>query len=212
MGRRHHAQTHSARSTIFLDLLLSFPPCCLLQRTTSGGHFVLLALLDLRLVFSVLHAGLLITPEWGLRFDVGLHTIKNSMLNEATSTMSSGTEQKNVAVIGATPKEDRFAFRAMKMLKDHGYTPIPVNPAFDEVLGERCFKSISDVPQRIDTVTMYVGAARSEPLIRDIVAVRPRRIIFNPGAENENLTKEAERHGIQILNACTLVMLSSGTF
>lgn len=119
---------------------------------------------------------------------------------------------KNVVVMGATPREDRYANRAMRMLQQHGYKAIPINPAFQEVLGEKCLKSISDVAQCIDTVTMYVGAARSEPLIKDIVAAKPRRIIFNPGAENESLANEAEKQGIEVLNACTLVMLSSGTF
>ena len=70
---------------------------------------------------------------------------------------------KNVVVLGATPKEDRYAFRAMQMLKSHGHRAIPVNPAFSEVLGEPCYKSIADVKEPIDTVTMYVRAPRSTP-------------------------------------------------
>jgi len=119
---------------------------------------------------------------------------------------------RNVVVLGATPKSDRFAYRAMKMLREHGERPIPVNPAFQEVLGETCYRSIADVPDPIDTVTMYVGAARSEPLIADIVHAKPRRIIFNPGAENDHLASEAEAHGIEVVNDCTLVMLQTGAF
>jgi predicted CoA-binding protein len=119
---------------------------------------------------------------------------------------------KTVVVLGATPKEDRFAFRAMQMLKAHGHRAIPVNPAFEEVLGERCYKSIKDVAGPIDTVTMYVGAGRSEPLIQEIIAARPRRIIFNPGSENEQLAGEAEEAGIEVVRACTLVMLQTWKF
>lgn len=119
---------------------------------------------------------------------------------------------KNVVVLGASPKEDRYAFRAVKMLKEHGHRAIPVNPAFNEVLGELCYNSINDVPEQIDTLTMYVGAARSEPLIQEILKAHPRRIIFNPGAENERLASEAEAKGIEVVNGCTLVMLQSGTF
>lgn len=79
-------------------------------------------------------------------------------------------------------------------------------------MGETCYRSIADVQEPIDTVTMYVGAARSEPLIVDIVNAKPRRIIFNPGAENDYLASEAEAHGIEVVNDCTLVMLRSGTF
>lgn len=119
---------------------------------------------------------------------------------------------KNVVVLGATPKTDRFAYRAMKMLQDHGYKAIPVNPAFTEILGEACSKSISDVEKPIDTVTMYLGAQRSDPLIAEIVASKPRRIIFNPGAENEQLAAQAEASGIEVVHGCTLVMLQTGTF
>ena len=87
-----------------------------------------------------------------------------------------------------------------------------MNPAFDEVLGEHCYASISDVPLPIDTVTMYLGAARSTPLIQDILKAKPRRVIFKPGAENEELARAASSAGIETVNGCTLVMLGAGTF
>lgn len=68
------------------------------------------------------------------------------------------------------------------------------------------------MPEPIDTVTMYVGAARSEPLIADIVNAKPRQIIFNPGAEHDHLASDAEAHGIEVVNDCTVVMLRSGAF
>ena len=119
---------------------------------------------------------------------------------------------KNVVVLGATPKEDRYAFRAMQMLSRHGHHPIPVNPAFDEVLGHRCYDSIAEVTEPIDTVTMYVGPGKSEPLIAEIIGARPRRIIMNPGAENERLAAAAQANGIEVVTGCTLVMLQAGTF
>ena len=119
---------------------------------------------------------------------------------------------KNVIVLGASPKPDRYAFMATQSLQKHGYEAIPVNPAFTEVLGERSYASISDVPQTIDTVTLYLGAARSTPLIQDILKAKPRRIIFNPGAENEDLAKAASAAGIEVVNGCTLVMLGAGMF
>jgi len=119
---------------------------------------------------------------------------------------------KTVVVLGATPKPDRYAFRAMQMLAQHGYDAVPVNPAFAEVLGEPCLGSIGEVPKPIDTVTMYLGRQRSDPLIEEIVAARPRRIIFNPGAENDSLEEKADAAGIEIVHGCTLVMLQTGSF
>ena len=119
---------------------------------------------------------------------------------------------QTVAVLGASPKPDRYAFRAMQMLRDHGYRPVPVNPAYDAVLGEKCYRSIVDLPEKIDTITLYIGKRRSDPLIDQIVGARPRRIIMNPGAENADLADKARAQGIEVVQECTLVMLGSGRF
>jgi uncharacterized protein len=126
--------------------------------------------------------------------------------------MKSDTKSETVVVLGATPKEDRYANRAMKLLLEHGHRPIPVNPAFDEVLGAKCYGSIAAVPGPIDTVTMYLGQARSHALEEEILEAKPRRIIFNPGAENPHLAREAKARGIDVVEGCTLVMLRTGLF
>jgi len=117
-----------------------------------------------------------------------------------------------VAVIGASPKPDRYAYKAMEMLGEYGHRAIPVNPAFDEILGEKCYAQVAQVPDKIDTVTLYLGKARSDPLIDEIVDVAPRRIIMNPGAENDDLAAKAHERGIEVVKGCTLVMLRSGQF
>ena len=117
-----------------------------------------------------------------------------------------------VAVLGASPKPDRYANKAMQMLAECGYRAIPINPAFSEILGAKCYPSIADVPGKIDTATIYLGQTRSDPLIDEIINVRPRRIIMNPGAENENLAAKARERGIEVVEGCTLVMLRTGTF
>ena len=122
------------------------------------------------------------------------------------------SKHETVAVMGASPKSDRYAYRAMKMLADHGHKAVPVNPAFPEVLGATCYGSIADVPEHIDTVTMYLGKQRSDPLIGEIIAAKPRRIIMNPGAENDDLAAKAEAAGIEVDYACTLVLLQTGQF
>jgi uncharacterized protein len=117
-----------------------------------------------------------------------------------------------VAVLGASPKPDRYANKAMQLLAEYGYRAIPINPAFEEILGAKCYPSIGDVPDNIDTVTIYLGQARSDPLIEEIINVRPRRIIMNPGAENEDLAAKARERGIEVVEGCTLVMLRTGLF
>jgi predicted CoA-binding protein len=118
-----------------------------------------------------------------------------------------------VAVLGASPKPERYAYKAIEMLREYDHRPIPVNPAYDEVLGEKCYPRVSDVPDWIDTVTLYLGKARSDPLINEIVDfVAPRRIIINPGAENADLANKARERGIEVIEGCTLVMLRLGQF
>ena len=130
----------------------------------------------------------------------------------STGTQSNPRASERVVVLGASPNEERYANKAMKMLLEYGHQPIPVNPAFDEILGIKCYKSITEVPGPVDTVTLYLGAARSEPLIAEILKAKPKRIIFNPGAENPHLAREAEARGIEAVEGCTLVMLRTGQF
>ena len=117
---------------------------------------------------------------------------------------------ETVAVLGASPKPDRYAYQALQLLREYGHRTLPVNPAFDEILGEKCYPRISDAPGPIDTVTLYLGESRSNPLIDEIVSARPGRIIMNPGAENSSLAARAEEAGIEVVEGCTLVMLRTG--
>jgi predicted CoA-binding protein len=119
---------------------------------------------------------------------------------------------ETVAILGASPKPDRFAYKAFELLREYGHRPVPINPAFEEILGEKCYPSISAAPGPIDTVTLYLGEARSNPLIDEIINAKPRRIIMNPGAENSALAAKAEEAGIEVVDGCTLVMLRAGQF
>lgn len=127
--------------------------------------------------------------------------------------MSKKTEAgERVAVLGASRKPERYSHKAMEMLREYGHRPVPVNPAFDEILGEKCYPRVRDIPDKIDTVTLYLGKARSDPLIDEIVDLAPRRIIMNPGTENSDLAAKASERGIEVVEVCTLVMLRGGLF
>ena len=126
--------------------------------------------------------------------------------------MDKPSDGQRVVVLGASPKPDRYAFKAMQTLQQHGHEAVPVNPAYDEILGRKCYPCIADVPPPIDTVTVYLGKRRSDPLIDQVIDIRPRRIILNPGAENNDLAIAARERGIEVVEGCTLVMLATGTF
>lgn len=126
--------------------------------------------------------------------------------------VTAAPERAVVAVIGVSPKVDRYAHSAFQMLRRHHYRAVPVNPGFSEISGERCYACLSQVPGPIDTVTLYVRKVLSDGLVADILEAKPRRIIMNPGAENADLARDAEEAGITVVEGCTLVMLRTGTF
>ena len=124
----------------------------------------------------------------------------------------SATNPKRVVVLGASNKPDRYAYRALKMLRQHGHEVIPINPVLDTIEGIPVVKDLSQVTGEVDTVTMYVGPKISEGLTEKLTALKPKRVIFNPGAENPALSSHLHAHGIVPLNDCTLIMLGSGDF
>jgi len=121
-------------------------------------------------------------------------------------------EKTTVAVLGASSKPDRYSFKAVRLLAQKGYDVAPVNPREEFVLGHRCYASLRDVDRPIDTMTVYLNAERSTRLKDDILAVRPKRVILNPGAENDELETLCRKNGIRVLRACTLVLLRTGQF
>ena len=118
----------------------------------------------------------------------------------------------NVAVLGASNKPERYSNMAVKLLRQNGHTVFPVNPALADIDGCKVFARLGDIRAPIDTVTVYLGAERSQALAADILAARPRRVIFNPGAENPELAAQLQAAGVEVVHACTLVMLKTGGF
>lgn len=118
----------------------------------------------------------------------------------------------NVVLIGASDDPERYAHRALKLLLEKGYTVIPVHPKLQTTQGVKVYPAIQDVPGPVDTVTLYVSQAVSSKLADAILQKKPRRIIFNPGAENQLLMRKASEAGIKSIEACTLVLLSTGQF
>ena len=119
---------------------------------------------------------------------------------------------ENVVVIGASANEERYSNKAMKMLIEYGHTPIPVAPGVGTILGRKTYVRPADIVEKVDSVTMYVGVKRQQGLIEQLIALKPRRVIFNPGTEHPAAYVELEAAGIETLEACTLVMLRTGQF
>jgi len=118
----------------------------------------------------------------------------------------------NVAILGASAKKDRYSYLALTSLKNKGHRVFPINPNLAEIEGQSVYPSLAALPEKMDTITVYLAPYRSNPLTQEIIKAGPRRVIFNPGAENQSLMKSLENSGIMVVSGCTLVMLSLDSF
>jgi hypothetical protein len=115
---------------------------------------------------------------------------------------------KTVVILGASDKPARASHALLaRMLGRGGYAPVPVHPALDSIAGLPVRKNLREVPAHPDLLTMYVSPERSSALEAEIVRLAPRKVIFNPGAENPVLEARLEAAGIPVENACSLVLL-----
>jgi predicted CoA-binding protein len=119
--------------------------------------------------------------------------------------------KKKTVVLGATDNPDRFAYRAAHSLVRHGHEIEPVGIKHGMVAGKEIINDKRPIAD-VDTVTLYVGSRNLPEWYNYIMDLNPRRIIFNPGTEDDELVRLAEEKGIQTVEGCTLIMLSAGMY
>jgi predicted CoA-binding protein len=120
--------------------------------------------------------------------------------------------KQTVVVLGASPKPERYSNQAVKLLVKHGHRVIPVHPDVTHIEGRPVAASLSEITCKVDTLTLYLSAAHSMPLLEQMRQLKPGRVIFNPGTENTALKSALESDGIKTEEACTLVLLNTGQF
>jgi predicted CoA-binding protein len=123
-----------------------------------------------------------------------------------------GNEKQTVVVLGASPKAERYSNKAVRLLLEHGHQVIPVHPVVAEIEQLPVVHALDHIQRPVDTVTVYLSPERSGSLEKDIRALKPERVIFNPGTENPELKKALECDGVEVEEACTLVLLNTGQF
>ena len=118
---------------------------------------------------------------------------------------------KKTLVLGASQNPSRYSFLAINRLRQKGHPVVAIGRREGSVADVTLIKdkiALND----IDTVTLYLNNKHQQEYHDYILSLKPKRIIFNPGAENPELEKLAEEHGIETMEACTLVLLSTGQF
>ena len=119
--------------------------------------------------------------------------------------------KKKTLVLGASANPNRYSFLAINKLRRNGYPVIAVGKK-NATVGDVQITTGQEPADGIDTVTLYLNAKNQKEYYDYILSLKPKRIIFNPGAENEELEALAKANNIQPMEACTLVLLSTGQF
>jgi len=116
-------------------------------------------------------------------------------------------KNKPTVVIGASPNTDRYSYKATISLQQHNHTVYPIGIRNGKI-NDLDIITTKPVIENIDTVTLYVGTDNQPAWFDYIFSLNPKRIIFNPGTESPEFEALAISKGIEVLDACTLVLLS----
>jgi uncharacterized protein len=120
---------------------------------------------------------------------------------------------KKTIIVGATSNPSRYAYIAAEMLLNYKHEIVPLGIKKGDVFGKEIL-NIREKPaiKDVDTVTLYVGPSHQPEWYDYLIGLKPKRIIFNPGTENPEFEKLATKEGIEVEEACTLVMLRTGQY
>ncbi len=108
-------------------------------------------------------------------------------------------ESRSIAVVGLSANWHRPSFFAAKYLQDHGYRVIPVNPAYDEVLGQTCYPALESIPEPVDVVDCFRRAADIPPLAESAVAIGAKVLWLQLGVVNESAAAIARAGGLEVV-------------
>ncbi|MEO6550403.1 MAG: CoA-binding protein [Ferruginibacter sp.] len=119
--------------------------------------------------------------------------------------------EKKTLVIGASSNPSRYSYLAVQRLVARQY-PVVALGARNGTIGNTEIQTEKTPFENIDTITLYINPLRQKEYYDYILGLHPKRLIFNPGTENDELSELAQKNGVQVMEACTLVMLSTGQY
>jgi uncharacterized protein len=106
---------------------------------------------------------------------------------------------RRIAVVGLSANWYRPSYFAAKYLLDHGYEVIPVNPAYEQVLGQRCYNRLEDIPGSVDVVDLFRKSEDVPPLVDEAIAIGARVVWMQLGVINEAAAQRARRAGLEVV-------------
>jgi uncharacterized protein len=120
-------------------------------------------------------------------------------------------EEKKTLVLGASQNPARYSYLAIERLRAHNHPVVAIGRRTGKVADVVIEKDHTEIKD-VDTITLYLNPGNQQEYYDYILRLHPKRIIFNPGTENDYLIKKAKEEGIKPVIACTLVMLSTGQY
>lgn len=118
---------------------------------------------------------------------------------------------KKTLVLGASDNPSRYSYLAVQRLRHHGHPVVAIGRKSTKVAD--VLVETEKLPfENIDTITLYLNPQHQQEYYNYIISLKPKRIIFNPGTENEELSLLLKQKGIITIEACTLVMLSTNQY
>jgi uncharacterized protein len=120
-------------------------------------------------------------------------------------------EKKKTLVLGASENPSRYSYLAVQRLQSYQHPVVAIGKK-KGILGNVAIETEKKEWKGVDTVTLYLNPMRQKEYYDYIISLKPRRIIFNPGAENNELAELASGNGIRPVEACTLVMLATNQY
>jgi predicted CoA-binding protein len=107
---------------------------------------------------------------------------------------------RTIAVVGLSDKPDRTSYMVSKAMQDKGYRIIPVNPnAAGTILGEKCYASLTEIPESVDIVNVFRRSEDIMPIAEDAIKIKPKVFWLQLGIVNEEAAKLLQQNGIEVI-------------
>lgn len=115
---------------------------------------------------------------------------------------------KNWAVVGASQDPARYGHTIVTRLHDNGFNVLPVSPKYEDIDGIKAYPTLSDIPTTVDVVNFVVNPGIGIQILDEVIKLGIKRIWIQPGAESDALIEKAKMNGIEVIEACILVVLA----
>lgn len=120
-------------------------------------------------------------------------------------------KKKKTLVLGASGNPARYSFLAIQRLRKYGHPVVAIGRKH-ALVNDVTINTEKNPVEDVDTVTLYMNPLHQKEYYDYILSLKPKRIIFNPGAENDELAEMAKKNNIEPMEACTLVLLTTGQY